>query len=191
VPVIVRNFSEDKKAIVTLIENVQRADLNPIEEATAYKRLQDILNLSQDEVASRVGKNRSTVANAMRLLKLPWAMQESIQEGDISPGHARAILSVPSQKGQETLYQEILKKNLSVREAEKRAAALAGTAPKAKKGESAAKFKDPELAAMEDRFLSRLGTKVKISGSLEKGVIEIDYYSMDDLQRLYDLIGGP
>jgi len=190
-PAIIRKYSEEKRMAVALIENIQRSGLNPIEEAAAYKQLMDLANLSQDEAAARVGKNRSTVANALRLLKLPAAIQESISKGEISAGHARAILSVTGSKAQETLYSEILKGSLSVREAEKMAA-LMGTAAKTKAAPTATtgkKPRAPELEAMEEKFLSHLGTKVKINGDLNQGSIIIEYYSMEDLERLYELLG--
>jgi ParB family chromosome partitioning protein len=115
-------------------------------------------------------------------------MQESIEEGDISPGHARAILSITSVKNQNTLFNEILKKSISVREAEKLAAVLNG-GKKAKKTDSPKTGRAPEIAAMEEKFLGRLGTKVKIHGDLNQGTIVIDYYSMEDLDRLYDILG--
>jgi ParB family chromosome partitioning protein len=189
VPVIVRKYSEEKRMAVALIENVQRSDLNPIEEAKAYKRLMELAGLSQDEAAVRVGKNRSTVANSLRLLKLPIDMQESIQKGELSAGHARAILSVLDLKNQDLLFREILKKNLSVREAEKTAVLLNGEEKKAKKTEPPVPSRSLELNAMEEKFLNRLGTKVKIKGDLNAGTIEIDYYSMEDLDRLYELLG--
>jgi ParB family chromosome partitioning protein len=179
--------------VVSLIENIQRSNLNPIEEAAAFKQLMEMealssgKPLSQDELASRVGKNRATVANALRLLKLPAKMQESIQNGEITSGHARAILSVSGPREQETLFREILKKDLSVREAEKRAAALAqGKQSKGKK----VKGREAELNAMEEKLITRLGTKVVLKGNLDKGTIVIDYYSMDDLERLYEILGG-
>jgi ParB family chromosome partitioning protein len=189
-PVILRRYNEEKRMEVALIENIQRADLNPLEEAAAYKRLMEISDLSQDEVAAKVGKNRSTVANALRLLKLPRRIQESIQEGDLSPGHARAILSIPGEKDQDILFREILKKDLSVREAERRAAALSGQVKKQTKAESRPGGRAPELDAMEEKFIHHLGAKVAIRGDLNKGTIEIEYYSMEDLDRLYELLGG-
>jgi len=188
VPVILRKYSDEKRMVVSLIENIQRSNLDPIEEASAYKQLMRLEGLSQDEVAARVGKNRATVANALRLLKLPPEMQESITKGDISAGHARAILSIPNSKAQEILYREILKKGLSVREAEKRAATLGNQGKKAKK--PIVKGRSPELNAMEEKFIKRLGTKVVIKGDLKKGTVEIDYYSMDDLDRIYEILGG-
>ena len=188
-PVIIRKYSDEKRMAVSLIENIQRANLNPIEEAAAYKKLMEMEGLSQDEVATKVGKNRATVANALRLLKLPQAIQESLSKGELSPGHARAILSTQNTKTQETLYREILKKGLSVREAEKRATALGGQSKKQKK--TLAKIrKAPEIEAMTDKFIARLGTKVTINGNLSKGTIVIDYYSMEDLDRLYEILSG-
>ena len=189
-PVILRKYSDEKRAEVALIENIQRSNLNPIEEAAAYRQLMDMEKLGQDEVAARVGKNRATVANALRLLKLPKEMQESIQKEELSPGHARAVLSVASAREQEALFREIIKKGLSVREAEKRAAAF-GKQKKAKKAGAKAPPRAPELQSMEEKFITRLGTKVVINGDLTKGTIVIDYYSMDDLERLFEIIKEP
>ena len=187
VPVVLRKYSDEKRMVVSLIENIQRANLNPIEEAQAYKQLAELENLSQEDVAARVGKNRATVSNALRLLKLPAEMQESIKKNELSPGHARAVLSVSGAKAQAVLFQEILKKGLSVREAEKRAAVL-GQESKSQKA-AKPKSRAPELGAMEDRFMLRMGTKVVIKGDLNKGAIMIDYYSMEDLDRLLEIMG--
>jgi len=193
IPVILRRYSDEKRMVVSLIENIQRSDLNPIEEASAYRQLMDMERLSQDDVAARVGKNRATVANALRLLKLPAEMQESLRKGELSAGHARAVLSVPGAKAQKDLFREIIKKGLSVREAEKRAAALGNLAsngsPNKKHQKAAAKGRAPELAAMEEKFITRLGTKVVVNGDLNKGTIVVDYYSMEDLERLYEILG--
>ncbi|MDR2363955.1 MAG: ParB/RepB/Spo0J family partition protein [Spirochaetaceae bacterium] len=188
VPVLIRNYSDEKRLEVSLIENVQRADLNPIEEAAAYKNLMKITGLSQDEVAAKVGKNRSTVANALRLLKLPGPVQKSLETGKISPGHARAILSVLTPEGQALLFEEILSRNYSVREAENRSASLNEGAPKSGTKAKPAPKRDPQLQAMEQRFIDALGTKVSINGDLKRGCIQIDYYSMEDLDRLYEIL---
>jgi ParB family chromosome partitioning protein len=157
----------------------------------------DLTGLSQDEVAAKVGKNRSTVANALRLLKLPRAMQETLENGALSSGHARTILSVNDPEKQESLYRDILANNISVREAEKRAARLNRTesAKPADAGKVPANAnvkgrRAPELDAMEEKFLRALGTKVVIDGDLNKGTIHIEYYSMEDLERLYEVLGG-
>jgi len=193
VPAIIRDYTDQKRLEVSLIENIQRSDLNPIEEAAAYKNLMDFSNLSQDELAMRMGKNRSTVANALRLLKLPVVIQKSIEEGKVSSGHARALLSVVDLKAREKLYKEILASEVSVREAEKRAAVLNAEGDKGN-GTSikSGKFKKrpPEVDAMTEKFISRLGTKVVIDGDLNKGKISIEYYSMEDLERLYEILGG-
>ena len=194
VPVIIRDYTDQKRLEVSLIENIQRSDLNPIEEAAAYKNLMDFSGISQDELAARVGKNRSTVANALRLLKLPVEIQKSIEENKVSSGHARALLSVTEARPRDKLYRDILTGGLSVREAEKRAQALnadkgggkekvaAGGAAKGRKG------RPPEVDAMVEKFINKLGTKVVIDGDLNKGRILIEYYSMEDLERLYEVL---
>ncbi|MDR1868952.1 MAG: ParB/RepB/Spo0J family partition protein [Treponema sp.] len=191
VPVIVRDYTDQKRMEISLIENIQRSDLNPIEEAAAYKNLMDFSGLSQDELAARVGKNRSTVANALRLLKLPVEIQKSIEEGKVSSGHARALLSVTDSMPREKLFHEILSGDVSVREAEKRAAAANDKKPEKEKTAGAkGKERPPEVDAMEEKFIGKLGTKVVIDGDLNKGRILIEYYSMEDLERLYEILGG-
>jgi len=194
VPAIIRDYTDQKRLEISLIENIQRSDLNPIEEAAAYKNLMDFSNLSQDELAMRMGKNRSTVANALRLLKLPVEIQKSIEEGKVSSGHARALLSVTDTKAREKLYREILDGDISVREAEKRASETnvekSGGKGKSAKGDAkSAKDRPPEVDAMVEKFISKLGTKVVIDGDLNKGRILIEYYSMEDLERLYEILG--
>ncbi len=192
VPAVVRNYSDERRLEVALIENVQRADLNPVEEAQAYRRLMELTGLSQEETAARVGKNRSTVANALRLLKLPEDMLAALAAGQLTSGHARAILSVLNPADQRLLFGKIVADAVSVREAEKAAADLNGgiraAAPAGK--ETHPKDKQPELLAMEQRFIDALGTKVAISGGLKRGSIKIDYYSMEDLDRLYAILAG-
>jgi len=195
VPVIIRDYTDQKKLEISLIENIQRSDLNPIEEAAAFKNLMDFSNLSQDELAMRMGKNRSTVANALRLLKLPVEIQKSIEDGKVSSGHARALLSVTDVKSRDKLYREILASEVSVRETEKRATAInnekSGKTKTVKETDSGKTPKrPPELIAMEEKFIGKLGTKVVIEGDMNKGRIHIDYYSMEDLERLYEILGG-
>ena len=191
IPAIIREYTDQKRLEVSLIENIQRSDLNPIEEAVAYKNLMDFSGLSQEELAARVGKNRSTVANSLRLLKLPADVQKSLETGGISAGHARALLSVTDQRLQEKMFKDIIAKGLSVREVEKLASALNAphlTDDEKAKGKPVAK-RPPEIVEMEEKFIEKLGTKVSIDGGLEKGRIYIEYYSMDDLGRLYDILG--
>jgi len=192
IPVLVRSFTDESRMEIALIENIQRSDLKPMEEARAYRNLMDAFNLTQDDVAKKVGKQRSTVANALRLLRLPEEMQGALDQGSLTAGHARAILSVILPEGQRTLYQVILTEGLSVREAEDRAQKLnAGTlAPLSRVSSVAPVKRVPEIADLEQRFIERLGTKVTIKGDARKGKIEITYVSADDLERLYEVLGG-
>ena len=190
VPAIIREYTDEKRLEISLIENIQRSDLNPIEEAAAYKNLMDFSHLSQEELATRVGKSRSAVTNSLRLLKLSADVQKSLEDGSVSPGHARALLSVTDKQQREKLFKEITGKGLSVREAEKRAAAL--NVPTAEGETATAKTnpkRPPEITDMEEKFISKLGTKVSIDGGLDKGRIHIEYYSMEDLERLYEILG--
>ena len=190
IPVRVQSFSEEKKLEIALIENIQREDLNALEEALAYRKLMDMCSITQDEVARRVGKNRTTVTNALRLLKLPEDMQTSLANDEITAGHARALLSVTNPADQRILFARILGQDLSVRETERQAAELNGggkAAVKAKPKKSAEK-KDPDINSLEERFIEALGTKVQLKGSLDKGYVQIDYFSRDDLDRIFQLI---
>ena len=192
IPAIVRKYTDQKRLEVSLVENIQRSDLNPIEEAAAYKNLMDFSGLSQEELAARVSKSRSAVANSLRLLKLPGDMQKSLENGSLSSGHARALLSVADPLLREKLFKEIAGKGLSVREAEKRAsvANAAHLGEGEKQAEKPAAKRAPEIIEMEEKFIEKLGTKVSIEGGVEKGRIYIEYYSMEDLDRLYDILGG-
>lgn len=191
-PVIIRNYTDEKRREISLIENIQRTDLNPIEEASAYKGLMELTGLSQEELASKVGKKRSTVANTLRLLKLPQAMQESLTTGQLSSGHARALLAVTDPVKQKQLFQRILSAGISVREAEQCAASHndgGKLPPQAKAKPKGDPKRDPDLKALEEKLIESLGTKVAIEGDLHRGSIRIDYYSMEDLDRLYNLLG--
>jgi ParB family chromosome partitioning protein len=197
-PVLVRSYPPEARLEIALIENIQRTDLNPIEEAHAYKKLMELTGLSQDSVAAKVGKNRSTVANAMRLLRLPENMQGALIRGEISSGHARAILQAARDEDRETLFREIREGGLSVREAERRAGefngdtsgAGNGPAPKTRAEPPERGRRPPELTNLEEKLIEKFGTKVSVQGTLEKGSIRIDYYSMDDLDRVYNIILG-
>ncbi len=190
VPVQLRKFSDEKKLEVALIENVQRSNLNPIEEAQAYYELMKVGGLNQDEVAQKVGKGRPTVANALRLLKLPEDMQNSLIVGQITSGHARALLSVVNPADQRVLFGKIIGSNLSVRQAEAQAAAFndGGRATKKDTKKEGAKARDPDVISIEQKFMESLGTKVSLNGNLEKGQLVIDYFSRADLDRLYQTI---
>jgi ParB family chromosome partitioning protein len=191
IPVLIRNFSELEKTEIALIENLQREDLSPVEEAQGYKTLVDVGNLTQEEVAQRVGKNRVTVANSLRLLRLPDEILEVLDKGRISAGHARALLAVQDGALQKKLFRRILEQQLSVREVEKEAAKTQEqSAETAATERPKTTPKSVELRGLEERLIERLGTKVNIRGSHVKGKIEISYYSMEDLERILSLIAG-
>ncbi|MBU2461368.1 ParB/RepB/Spo0J family partition protein [bacterium] len=175
IPAIIKDVEKAEQLEIALVENIQRKNLNAIEEAEAYKRLQDEFGLTQEEIAKKVGKNRTSVANLLRLLGLPQKIKERIIKGEITAGHARAILSTPTPETREKLADEIIKKKLSVREAENVSRETLG--------------KDHELSALEDKARKALGTQVKIKGSLEKGKIEIEYYSKELLSGILEKIG--
>ncbi len=193
IPVIIRSFSKEEKLEIALIENVQRDDLSPIEEAEAYQHLMNTTGLNQESVAKKVGKKRSTIANSLRLLKMPEEMRRSLSDGTITPGHARAILSLTNPSDQTLLYNRVIEKNLSVREAERQAGFLnQGRRNPEKIGQKnlPKKTASPEIAAIEQKLMENLGTKVVVKGSTKRGKVEIEYYSMEDLERLYDILSG-
>jgi ParB family transcriptional regulator, chromosome partitioning protein len=192
IPVVVREFSAQEKLEIALIENVQREGLNPIEEALAYRRLMEMTGSSQEQVALTVGKNRSTIANALRLLKLPDDAQAALADGTLSAGHARALLSLVNPSDQQLLLRRIVQDGISVREAEQMAASLnAGHKGARRKGHDdteTQKRKAPEVRDLEQRLIEKLGTKVEVKGSGSKGKIEITYFSADDLDRLLQIL---
>ncbi|MFC2330365.1 MAG: ParB/RepB/Spo0J family partition protein [Treponema sp.] len=189
VPVRLGKYDEQKRLELALIENIQRADLNPIEEALAYYNLMQMGDLSQDEVARRVGKKRPTVANSLRLLKLPEDMQKSLIDSQITAGHARALLSVNNPADQRILFGKIVGSALSVREAEALAADYNnGGRASGKKVKKVNMRKDPDIAEIEQKFIEIFGTKVVLKGNVDKGTIQIDYFSRQDLDRLYNVI---
>lgn len=197
VPVIFREFENSKKLEIALIENIQRENLNPIEEAKAYQEIMQLSNLNQEETAKRVGKSRSAVANAMRLLQLPDEMQTALEKGAITAGHARAILSLINPADQTLLFTRITEQALSVREAEMQAAQLkngsrAGQKKSAPQPVSRPEADDAQLAVkdIEQQFIDALGTKVEIKGDLEKGIVYISYFSQADLDALYNKIAA-
>ena len=186
-PVIVKSFSEVERIEVALIENIQRENLNSIDEAAAYQYLIQKSGLTQEEVASKVGKKRSTVANSLRLLQLPDSMKDDVISGVISAGHARAILSLVNPSDRVLLRDKIIEKELSVREAELEAEQLnQGKKIKVKK---ASKTKNPYVQEIEDKFLEAFGTRVEVKGNLKKGKLVIQYSSKADLERLYKMLG--
>ncbi|MDC7235359.1 MAG: ParB/RepB/Spo0J family partition protein [Spirochaetales bacterium] len=190
IPAIVRDFSDEEKLEIALIENIQREDLTAIEEARAYKHIMDTLDLSQQEIAEKVGKKRSTIANSLRLLNLPMDIQESLNQGFISAGHARAILSVINPADQKILHSRIKDDGLSVRAAEGMVEDLNQGKRLQNREKPAAlpKNKIPEILGIEQKFIDHFGTRVQVKGNLKKGKIEISYFSEEDLERIYDII---
>ena len=189
IPVQLSAFSDQKKLEVALIENIQRADLNPVEEARAYYKLMELGGLKQEEVAQKVGKNRATVANAIRLLKLPEDIQNALVSGQITAGHARALLMVKDKMNMHILFGKIVGQGLSVHQTEVMASEINNPQPKIKKTDGAKSLtRDPDLIDVETQLIQKLGTKVQIKGSYEKGSIEISYFSKDDFNRLFDFI---
>ena len=185
VPVVVIDATDMQTLEFAIIENIQREDLNAIEEAEAYRSLMDF-GLSQDEVAKKVGRERATVANYLRLLKLPHEIKEEIVKGSISMGHARAILSVEGHSSQTELCRKVIVKGLSVRETE-RLANGAG-AEKAGKKKGKARAVDSAIASLEDELRDIFGTKVAVRDNRGRGKIEISYFSVDERERVLELI---
>ena len=188
IPVIIRNYSEREIMEISLIENIQREDLNPIEEAQAYKRLLTEFNLKQDEVAERVSKSRAAVTNSMRLLKLSEEVQQMVIDDMISTGHARAILAIEDPEEQYNIAQRIFDEKLSVRDVEKLVKNL-------HKPEKARKKEDKTMEAIymdiENKLKQKLSTKVTVTSKGEgAGKIEIEFYDHGDLDRLLELIGN-
>jgi len=185
IPALIRNIPKEQQLEVSLVENLQREQLNPVEIAIGYKRMVDELGCTQDVVAEKVGKDRASVANFLRLLRLPEEIQDSLQDGELTMGHAKALLAVESAKVQVDLARKIARKGLSVREAE----ALVG---KLKKTPSAPKKRrlDPNLETVQEDLLKALGAKVIISGNPKNGVIKVFYFSLDALNRIHGLIKG-
>jgi ParB family chromosome partitioning protein len=186
VPVIIRDASDQDLVELALVENVQRADLGPLETAEAFRQLTEDFNLSHEEIASRVGKNRVTITNTLRLLKLPADVKESLAAGDISEGHARVLLALPSSQAQSAVLQTILKNNLTVRQTEELVRKLGGKKPQKK----LAPAPNPEIKALEERLRQHLGTRVTFKQRQKGGTLLIHYYSEEELTTLIDLILG-
>lgn len=185
IPVIVKEVTGEGSLELALIENIQRENLNPIEEARAYQRLADEFHLIQEEIAKKVGKDRSSVANYLRLLKLPQEIQDSIANEELTMGHARALLSLDSAKEQIFFKERIIKRNMSVREIESFI-----TRGKRAKKELPKKTVDIFKNRMEEELQKFLGTKVNIIKGRKRGKIEIIFYSDEDFERIIELIRG-
>jgi ParB family chromosome partitioning protein len=185
IPAVVRDVPDDKLLELALIENLQREELNPIEEAEAYRILVDDLELTQNEVAERVGKQRTTVANALRLLNLPELVKDMVRTRQLSMGHARALLALEDASAIESLARRVVAEGLSVREVESTAKRPAGTKPRPGRP---TKSIDPNVAAAESTLQRVVGTKVRILGNGTVGRVEIHYHSAGELDRVYRMI---
>ncbi len=181
IPAIVKETSSQEALEIALIENIQRDDLNPLETAEAFNRLIEEYQYTQEDLAKRVGKDRATVANFLRILKLPPEVKGLLSEGRLSMGHAKALLSIPTKSGQIEAARVVIKKGLSVRETEALCKRLLEGKRKQRPGQ-----KDPNILALEDKLKQSLGTKVQIRHKGKKGRIEIEYYSLDELDRLLE-----
>jgi len=190
IPVLVKETERREALEISLIENLQREDLNPIEEAEAFKQLIEEFHISQEDLSKRIGKDRTTVTNSLRLLKLPPEVRDHLLQNRITSGHARAILSLENKEKQKELCTLIIKRGLSVRETE---AIAKRWAEKPKKSVASAKRKgdlESQLTSLQDSMRKYLGTKVHISQKGKRGKIEIEYYSQEDLERIVEAILG-
>lgn len=182
VPAVVREASDREVLELALIENLQRENLDPTEEARAYSQLAQEFNVTQEEIARRVGKDRSTIANSLRLLNLPEQIQGYLSRGELTPGHARALLSLRSESLQLQLGEQIRRRHLSVREAERLV--------KRRKEQKLPRERDPSIVALEEELARKFGTRVRITrGRGGKGRLQIEFYSDSDLERILELVG--
>ncbi len=188
IPVIIKDFSDEDKLEIALIENIQREDLNPLEKAEAFREIIDRLNLSQEDLAKKIGKDRTSVTNTLRLLKLPEFVRERLVSGEISEGHARAILAIEDIDSIIELTRYVIEKGLSVRETEAAVKNINKDAAPVKVKKERKHF--PEIEAIQERFIKAIGAKVEIKGTINKGKIEIHYFSKEDLENIYGYISG-
>jgi ParB family chromosome partitioning protein len=186
VPAIVRQITEQQRLELALIENLQRADLSPLEAAEAYRQLVDEFSLSHEDVAARMGKSRVTVTNTLRLLKLPDLVKKALTENRISEGHARALLSLHTSEAQTTTLHTIMQRELTVRQTEELVQKLLGQLPPVRTKEPPS----PDISAIEDRLRSHLGTKVHLTRRGKGGTVLIHFYSEEEFSSLIDKILG-
>lgn len=186
-PAVIRDIADDRLLETALIENIQRQELNPVEEARAYRKLIDSIGFTQDQLSERVGKERSLIATSLRILKLPSDILQLIEEGKVSASHGRVLLTTDELSIQRQVARAIMDFSLSVRETERMIRKLQGKAATSVEKKGVRKEQDPNIRAAEDKLRQALGTKVKISshGTDGAGRIEIEYYNVDDLDRLY------
>ncbi|MFN2399596.1 MAG: ParB/RepB/Spo0J family partition protein [Gemmatimonadaceae bacterium] len=195
IPAVVKDIDDRTLLTLALVENLQRTDLNPIEEARGYQQLMSEFSLTQQQVAELIGKDRSTVANMLRLLQLPEVVREMLQAGQLTLGHARAILGLADEGRIVSLAREIVARGLTVRDVERRAresATITRVTRKSEGGRRLSRATSAEARRIEDELRSRLQTDVKLSMiSSDRGRIEVAFYSLDDLDRLLDILLGP
>jgi ParB family chromosome partitioning protein len=192
VPIIAREADDRSVLELALIENLQRENLNPIEEAHGYAQLAEQFQLTQEEISTKVGKSRAVVANALRLLKLPQAVQNLVREGQLSVGHAKVILSLSDEKIQSLAAERVVKEALNVRQTEGLVAKLQTSSGKEKTGStktSALKMGDPHVADLEGRLREMFATKVKLNYVEGKGSLEISFFSNEELERILQILG--
>ncbi|MBI5327422.1 MAG: ParB/RepB/Spo0J family partition protein [Deltaproteobacteria bacterium] len=186
VPVVVRDATDEESLEIAIIENIQRADLNPIEEALAYKNLMEKFGLSQDEMAKKVGKERATVANYLRLLKLAPEVKDELQRGAISMGHAKVLLSLDAHAAQRDTCRKIIEKGLSVRDTEEAVKHFIKGGKKEKDSEG--RKTTPQLKYVEDEMRNIFGTRVSVREKKGKGRFEIEFYSYEELERILEML---
>jgi ParB family chromosome partitioning protein len=186
IPAIIKNVDDANVLELSLIENVQREELNRIEEARAYRRLASEFNLTQEQISAKVSKDRATIANTLRLLELPEKIQRHLEENLISMGHAKSLLMLADEKEQGKLCDKILKKGLSVRQSEVAARILGAGAG----GQQVRRKKDIHLASIEEKLQHRFGTRIRILQGKKRGKIVIEYFSQEDLNRVLGILGG-
>lgn len=192
VPVTIKDIADEKLLEIALVENIQRQELNPVEEAKAYRKLIDTIGFTQEELAERVGKERSRIASSMRILKLPQDIQTLIEEEKLSAGHGRALLMSDDTATQRRIARSIVELGLSVREAERMIKKAASKAANVDKTKVTAAVKDPNARLAETKMMRALGTNVKIvPGRKGGGKIEVEYYNADDLDRIFQRIVYP
>ena len=192
VPCIIRNFDDRQNAIVAIIENMQREDLDPIEEALGLKSMTEKYGFTQEQVSASLGRSRTYIANSIRLLKLPEEIQQYVSSGQMSAAHGRTIINIPDKARQKEIADKIIRNDLSVRATERLAEKvkdeLRPERKRRKKAEAVDKERAAEIAAVERELMTLTGTKVHIAGDDKKGKIELDYYSLEELNRLIDTL---
>lgn len=184
IPCLVRELDDEQNMLIAIIENMQREDLNPVEEAEGLRQMTDTFGMTQEQVSKSVGKSRPYITNSMRLLKLPDYIKDSLSKGEITAGHGRTLVTVSDEDERKKLWNKIVTEGLSVREAEK----LVSKETKKPKRKSSARKKDPNVARVEEELKGILGTKVNINRTGNKGKIEIEFYSGDELERLLEIL---